>query len=369
MSDQPNNDAPAQETPPASEPPPEHNAASLGRLFLVPLLIVLMIVGCSVMVILLFGWISESRDLSIDDLVNRVIEGSSRFKTGEGEKVLQVAMLPEDKELWQAAQELAERLKRDDPAELPPEKKQNIAEKLGTMLVESRRAEQAEMGRKMQQFLLQALGHLGQPESVSLLLAYALDDSQPTGTRRDAVGALVLMKDVPEAREAWPQIAPLLESPDQVLRVVATVAVGSLATPEEETAIDTLARASLTSDREVMWNATLALGRLGSDKAVLGLLDMLDRDYWEKVRTKDEAGALTNEGLSAHVIEYYLITAMDAAAPVGESRLREAVEKLREDKSLKVRNHAMTILKEWPDASTEPSSHIDRSAAAWREAA
>lgn len=357
MSDEPRNTAPTNANSTSSgERPPEHTPASLGRLFAVPLLIVVMIVGCSVVVILLFGWISESREMSIEQLVERIVQGASRFKAGEGEKVLRVAMLPEDKEVWQAAKELAERLESDNPADLPPETKPMVAEKLGTILQEAQAAEQTEMGQKMQQFLLQALGRLGQPESVRILIGYALDESQPMGTRRDALAALVLMRGVPEAREAWPLLVPLMESPERVLRVVATVAVGALVDADNVNAIDVLARASITSDREVMWNATLALGRLGSERAVLGLLDMLDRGYWEKIRVEDESGTLSDVGLSPQVIEYHLMSAMDAAVRVGEPRLRESVEKLKEDKSLKVRNHAIQTIEKWGDAGAEPAA-------------
>jgi HEAT repeat protein len=342
--------------PEPGERPPEHTPASLGRLFAVPLLIVVMIVGCSVVVILLFGWISESREMSVEQLVDQIVTGASRFKAGEGEKVLRVAMLPEDKELWQAAKELAERLESDSPEDLPPEKKPMVAEKLGTILKEAQAAEQTEMGQKMQQFLLQALGRLGQPESVEILIGYALDESQPMGTRRDAITALVLMRSVPDARAAWPLIAPLIESREPVLRVMATLAVGALVDPDNEKAIDVLVDASRSTDREVMWNATLALGRLGRDQAVFGLLDMLDRDYWEKIRVEDQSGNPMDVGLSPQVIEYYLISAMDAAVRVGDPRLKEAVEKLDDDPSLKVRDHAIKTLERWGSADVEPTA-------------
>src|SRR5882724_970301 len=88
----------------------------MARLFVVPLLIVVMIVFSSAAVVLLFGWISEGREENIDVLIEKI-------ESGVGDLIGGMAMLPKDREVWQAANDLAKRLQSDDPAEFPPEKR------------------------------------------------------------------------------------------------------------------------------------------------------------------------------------------------------------------------------------------------------
>lgn len=349
--------------PPASEAqPPEPPRASIARLFAVPLLIVLMIVAASVTVVLLFGFIAESGERSVTKLVDQIESSAQRTLAGRGDKVFRVAMLPEDKELWQAAKDLADLLQSDDPADLPADERPEVAERLGRILRESANAQQGDMGQKMQSFLLQALGQLGQPQSVDLLIEYALDESQPVGVRREGLAALVLMKEVPEARGAWPRVVGLLQSREEVLRIVAAVAIGALAEPRDEAAVRALADAARGDDREVMWNATLALARLGSARAAPGMLDMLDRDYWENIRMDIPSAPGRETRLTPQLIDEYLIVTMDAALSIGGGSLRRSVETLTEDRSLRVRDHAMRTLTRWPTPPTHPSAALTQPA-------
>ncbi|MCE7927094.1 MAG: hypothetical protein DYG91_01140, partial [Chloroflexi bacterium CFX7] len=81
------------------------NLSLLARLFGVPLLIVVMIIGSAVLVVLLFGSITTEQDRSVGELLG-VME---REPVG---KVFDLAMMPQDKEIWQAAKELAARLQQ-----------------------------------------------------------------------------------------------------------------------------------------------------------------------------------------------------------------------------------------------------------------
>ncbi len=318
---------------------PEMTPRLLGRLFLVPLLIVIMLVGASAAVVLLFGWITRPAEVSIPALV-------SRIEAGSGEKVLGVMMLPRDREVWQAAMDLSRRLESIDEQELPPQMRPEIARRLGEVLAKSRAGSQQDMGREMQRFLLLALGRLRQPESVEVLVAYATDASQPVEVRQDAMSALVLMRDQDAAKNAVQALTPLLESPEPVIRIVATVAIGALATRDDAAVIEALSRASASNDREVVWNATLALARLGSERAVPGLMDMLDRGYWDKIRTKGIGGA-EGQALSAQAKDAYLILAIEAAGALGAGALRPSVEALAKDASLPVQDQARKALEQW----------------------
>lgn len=346
----------------------------LARLFVVPLLIVVMIVGSSVLVVLLFGWISTSQQEPIERLVERI-------EAGSGDKVLGVALLPRDKEVWQAAMELARRLDPEHPQSVTAEQRADIAERLQAILEQSRGGSQHEQGREMQQFLLGALGDLAQAGSVRLLTTYAADAAQPVPVRRAAIAALVSMRREPAAREALPELASLLDSPDPVVRVTAVVAVGAIASPTHVEAIAALTRAYRSNDREMSWNAALALARLGSRVAQPLLQDMLTRAYWESQRL--DVGNPSSQGerrLTPTQVENYLLVTVDAAEalhrgaatppapappppathPSAASRpiaaapdpstdlsLRAALETLRSDSSLAVRDRARRAIEAW----------------------
>ncbi len=331
---------------PVDAAPDEPPGRLLARLFAVPLLIVVMIVGCSVIVVLLFGWISTAQQESIDVLVTE-IEG------GSGEKVLGVGMLPRDREVWQAAMELARRLDAPDPQDLPDNKKPEIAGRLAAVLERSRAAEQAQMGQELQQFLLTALGKLGQPASTDVLISFAMAEGQPVNVRVHALGGLVRMRHVEAARRRVIELAPLLDAPSADLRLAAVGAIGSLATPGDAQAIDLLADAYRRDDRDVAWNAALFLAKLGSPIAVPQLRDMLSRAYWEQIQTDVPNDPTRKLPLVPERIDHYLKLAIDAAAALGAPELQPAVRDLADDPSFSVRDHAAKAMKGWPAAKRD----------------
>ncbi len=346
-------------TPLEREPVPPMTSKMLGRLFIVPALIVAMIVGSSVVVVLLFGWITTSREESIEKLV-------SRIEAGAGDKVIGVALLPRDKEVWQAAMELAERLQSDDPKVIKPEERPVIAERLEGILKPAQATKQTEMGQQMQEFLLTAVGRLGQPSSVPLLVSYATDNAQPPNVRRHALSGLVFMRHEPVARRAAHDLLPLLDSEEAVLRIAATVAIGALAEPNDATSLGGLTRAYRSADREVVWNATLALAQLGSKVVVPTLKDMLDRKYWEDVHLESAEVAspsTPDRKLTPVQVDGYLMLAMDAAQALHDEALKPAIEALRQDHSLQLRDHAAKIIQQWssgPASAPSASTAHDR---------
>lgn len=336
----------------SDETPPDMSASLLARLFAVPLLIVAMIVGCSVMVVLLFGWISTSQEESIEKLL-------ARIEVGTGEKVMDVAMMPQDREVWQAAMELSRRLQSDDPRDLPPEKRPDVAHRLAKILDHTRTGDQTEMAQEMQQFLLTALGWLREPESVGVVEAFASDESQSLNVRRHAVGALVLMRTLPEARGAYPSLLPLLDSPEPVLRVAGVVAIGVLADRGDAVAIKALSEAYRSDDREVTWNATIALARLGAHLVTPMLTDMLDRSYWEQVEL-DLPDVPSGQGeprrLTPTQVEGYLVLTIEAAQTLGDPSLQAPVKALMDDTSSRVRERASQASSAWPSSAPSPMS-------------
>ncbi|MEP0842471.1 MAG: HEAT repeat domain-containing protein [Phycisphaerae bacterium] len=323
----------------------------MARLFVVPLLIVVMIVGCSLAVWLLFGFISGEREEGLDRLL-------ARIEAGSGEKVLDVALMPKDREVWQAAMELARRLEGREGQRLSVDQRVALGARILAILEKKSHDRAGETGAEMLRFLLSAAARLGEPATVPVAVAYATDDQQPLALRRDALAALMVMKDLPAARRAWPQVAGLLEAADPVLRLYATLAVGALAEEGDEPALKALRRAFHSDDREVQWNAALALARLKDSAAVPLLTDMLSRAYWEAVVVKPEPGEKPTaaRGLTAVQVDEYLVVTMDAARALGLPVLRERVAELSQDRSARVKDHAGKTLRGWPAATTRPGA-------------
>lgn len=344
-------DGPEEPDPGRQPPVPEMTPKLLGRLFVVPLLIVVMIVGCSLAVLVLFGWITESRQESLERLVERI-------EAGTGEKVLDVALLPKDREVWQAAMDLGQRLEGDEGRDLTDERRRDLSARLASMLEKRSADRQGDMGRELQRFMLMALGRLGRPESVRVLAAHATDAGQPLEVRRDAVAALMVMRKEPAARAAWPELAVLLDEQDPVLRLYATMAVGALADPGDGEAIKVLRRAYFSDDREVQWNAALALARLKDATALPLIKDMLKRGYWEAVIVAPEAGDDPNarRPLTPVQLGEHLMVTIDAAQLLGTAELRAAVEALRSDSSPRVKDHARKAVESWPTSGTQPTA-------------
>ena len=133
----------------------------MARLFGVPLLIISVVIGCAVVVVLLFGSITTDRQRSVTELLS-IIESSG------GEKTAGV-LLPSEKELWRVAGELAGRLTRKD-AELSEPELAEVVARLSAVLERDRSTpNHSEMGRKKLHFVMVALGHTGRSEAVEPL--------------------------------------------------------------------------------------------------------------------------------------------------------------------------------------------------------
>src|ERR1044071_4625262 len=95
----------------------------LARLFVVPAILVSMLVLGLMGVVILFGWPGIGQRPSVEQLMTDIEQ------VGAGERQLGVALLPRDKDVWLAAQELAERLKNPSK-ELKPDEVSPTSERL-----------------------------------------------------------------------------------------------------------------------------------------------------------------------------------------------------------------------------------------------
>ncbi|NOT00009.1 MAG: HEAT repeat domain-containing protein [Phycisphaerales bacterium] len=310
----------------------------LARLFAVPMLIVGMIVGCAVVVVLLFGSIATDRQQSIESLLNTL-------KASAGETTAGV-LLPRDKELWQVANELAQRMKNAD-SELTAEERDLAID--GLLGLHARDIGDintlSEMGRKRLAFFMYALARSGSPRAVPPLVATL--DASNVDLRVEALRALAEMGDGARSSDALPRMTAALTDRSPVVRTVACAALSAIARPGDAEVVDALGRASMDEDREVQWNAALALARLESDRGKGLLLDMLNRTYWEdevKVRTVTPKGEALEYPMPPQAVNRYLIAAIDAGGRLPNDDIRDQIRALMSDASPEVKNAAMKAI-------------------------
>lgn len=319
----------------APEPP---SATLIGRLFVVPAVIVTLMI-CLAIVVVLFGGTTVGQRPSIDDLL-RTIE------TDAGKHTAGMMLFPADREVWQAAQELATRLSRKDQ-ELSAEQINQTADRIARVLASLKKPAGADNEvirafQTKQQFLIMALARLGTPQAVDTVAGY-LDNSDPQA-RQAALSGLMEMRSLPAAHEHLPAVVQRLDDEAPAVQIVAAAAVGVLARPDDTAAIKSL-RNRLAGDREVQWNAAIALAKLGSKSGKAVLLNMLDRGFWEKGRVQYQDAAETiDRAFTPNEIDGYLSIAADAARRLDDADLRAGIERLKNDPSPSVREAARRAL-------------------------
>ncbi len=326
-------------TTPAGGDLPPMTPSLMGQLFGVPAVIVSAIVGCAVVVVLLFGSITTQRERSVSSLLD-VLEGRI------GEKTAGV-LLPNEQEVWQVSRELAMRLVNKD-VELTADELQTVVKRLSSLLTDyaDSSSDLSEMGRKQLHFVMRALCRTDDPNAIRPI-ARMLDDPSAS-TRREALSALAALGRLPQARAALPRMIEALADHDSVVRTTACVSISAIVKEPDAEVIAALGRAYFDADREVRWNAALALARLGSPKGKSLLLDMLDRDYWEndvKVRVETSSGDSGAYPLPASAAARYLVAAIEAASHLQDPEIWDQIRKLDRDPAPSVADAARKVLR------------------------
>ncbi len=326
---------------------PVMTASLMARLFGVPLLIICIIVGCAVTVVLLFGSLATDRERSVDDLLT-VLETSTGERTAG-------MLLPKEKELWQVGRELALRLDKKD-AELTADELEKVVRRLlGLLSRESARsADLSPMGRKRMHYVMEALARTDAPEAVEPLGEMLSDGSAET--RRVALVALAELGQRTSIRSAMkPMTAVLRDDSDATVRMIACASLSSVATPADRDVISAMEKAYLSGDRDVTWNAALALARLGNPKGRSLLLDMLDRSYWEKevrVRIASGSGTTGDYPMPPQAVNRYLVAAVDASASLDDDGVWAGIRQLQSDAAPEVVAEVRKVLSRRAAASS-----------------
>ncbi|MCB9853045.1 MAG: HEAT repeat domain-containing protein [Phycisphaerales bacterium] len=319
---------------------PPMTATLMGRLFVVPALVVVSLLAVAVVVIL-FGASPIDKPRSVAELMN-VIESDS------GDRSLGNTVLsPKSKQTWQAAQELAIRFEKGhfDGEPIAP-----MADRL-IRLIKDRRAnasntagddEDHASGIALQQFLILALSKLNTVNGLEATVGL-LSDPDPQ-IRRIALQAIANMRSLPESVDSLTKMYPLLEDPVAEVRIVAALAIATIAPKGDQTAIDRIAAMTAT-DRDTQMNRATALARLGSSRGRNMMLNMLSREYWKNLSsTADDANSGWHP-LSDDEISDRLIAIAPIAAGLNDAKVIEAVETLsKSDPSPRVRDAALAAL-------------------------
>jgi len=322
----------------------------MGRWFGVPLLIIGTIVGGAVVVVLLFGGPATAEQRSVDSLLQALESNSGERSAG--------VLLPREKELWQTALELSERLAKKE-AELTSDELHTVALRLASMVeVDLANLDritafgddlstQRELRSSRFDFLLRALARTECDEAIDPLIRVVASGREPYVAV--AMQQLGNLHDLPNANRAVEPILAVIEKSNRAETLLTGCTVLSvLGERDDPQVVDALSRVRLANDGEVEWSAALALARLGSDAGKPTLLDLLDRKHLEsgeRYEVRDAAGSIQRYAMPPNRVEALLIASMEAAVNLEDDDLWGMIDRLKSDSSPAVRGKAMELTK------------------------
>jgi len=329
-----------------TEPLEPMTLSLMGKLFGVPLLIIGSIVGGAVLVVVLFGAPSTSEQRSVDSLLQALESSSGQRSMG--------VLLPKEKELWQTALELAERLKKKD-VELSEEELEAVTSRIASLLLTDlrhvsdmvsegeERENQLEIRGGRLSFLIHALGQTERPEAIEPLIEVVRAGQEPF-----VAVAIMKLADLKHLANAKTAVEPLLsvlhERYGTETRLVTCTALSVLADRGDERVVRALESVRVSQEGELAWAAALALARIGSTAGKMVLLDLMDREFWEsqnRYEIKDKDGNIRRYPMPPGRVESFLIASIEAASGLEDAELRKMIERLESDRAPAVRAAAV----------------------------
>lgn len=186
---------------------------------------------------------------------------------------------------------------------------------------------------RVRRYLALALGRLNNPPTTAVVALLASLEDPDTETRISVIWALASLGDEATVND----IARMYRSDDSGVRKMAVYALGILS-PDGRDA--TLRTALEDPVADVQWNAAVALARHGSGDGMVIIRRMLDRSYVERMVTRTPTSEANIDPVSE-----VIVSGLQAAAALGASELRSAIEALSEsDANLRVREVALKAL-------------------------
>lgn len=320
----------------------------MAQLVVIPAVITLAAVG----IVVLFAQLGGQQD-NIEDQLNRLRQsgGAGRMAYGLQD--------PRYKDRSFAAASLAEHIREvKDPAE-----RQRISKELIDIL-DHNVAPEEEM---MQIYLLIALGRLGQDDGLEAIIQRF--NARESKTREGAIYGVAAWADdqsrLEQARRAVPGLTKLLADEVAVVRMQAAATLGTIAQPGDEAVTDALweaAAGATGEDREVYWNAAVALARLGDPRGsqIVATL-LLDRQALSQLTDTEQRGGRTGAMLSGRSQDQIILNTLKAAVTMTDPIVWDKIKALAEDDpSPAIRNAAKKlVLQRNKDQSTQGSTTND----------
>lgn len=174
----------------------------------------------------------------------------------------------------------------------------------------------------LQMYLLLAIGQLGQAGGLDVLMTHA-GASSPR-VRQGAIGGILSWQDRNAARATIPTLTTALADTDPLVVTEAAMALGQLAQPQDAGVVPALRgvldRGSVQM-RDAVWNAAVALARLGESKGSRIVVDvLLDRAALKEIAQADR-------GMQDRVI----LSTLEAAENMTDPRIWDKIKQLADD--------------------------------------
>jgi hypothetical protein len=315
----------------AALPPPPSFGLQVAQLVIIPLVIVAVAVGVS----MLFGKLASVEE-STANLVQKLEQSS-----GSGRMVAGVQD-PRYKDRWLAAFNIA--------ARIPQITKESERASLSDDLVRILDHNVGDDEGLLQLYLLPAIGQLGQPGGLDAVRG-KLAASDPR-VQQGAIRGILSWPSRDEARLALPALVEVLKSNEPAVQLEAAAAVGALATPDEAYAIaglhDLMDR-TLTQSQEAHWNAAVALACLGDDRGSKYVADvLLSRDTLAKITLEAEADAprpVSEPGMPRVAQDRVILSTLASAERMNSAIVWNKIRTIADDDpSLSVRKAAIELM-------------------------
>lgn len=269
---------------------------------------------------------------SIDTLLLRLRSSSGAGKIGMGLKD------PRYQERCRAASSLAQMLPSIDDAQ----QRNEIGSQIIAILKEAVQPNEIEL----EVYLLMAIGQLG-PEGGLTAITERLSSKNPM-VRLHVARAISSWPDVDAARITVPTLVSMLKDEDTFVASEAARVLGVLATSKDVNIIQSL-RESLgsatTARRELYWNASVALARLGDKEGSVYVAGhLLNRDALAK-EPAASSGPMASKMMSAADQELVIISTLAAVREVADKTVLDRIKQLADnDPSVNVRKAAKQII-------------------------
>jgi len=279
------------DSPPKGDPPPTPFGRQLAQLVVIPAVIVVICVGLSVM----FGWMAGgSADIETHLARLRQSGGSGRMAFDLQD--------PRYKDRSLAAFNIAAMI----PSIKDPQKRAKLSSDLLHILKNS----VGDHEETLQVYLLMAIGQLGQEGGLQLLINSS--EASSSQVRQGAIGGILSWPDRQEAKVAVKTLTKALGDKSPLVVTQAAAGLGELASPQDQSVILALHVVLEHSDsdmRDAVWNAAIALARLGDEKgSTIVATVLLDRKALTQIADLDT-------GMQDRVMLSTLLVAKDMTDP------------------------------------------------------